>query len=250
MVALNLSLAFDSAALFMPTKIIRTPQQIFGSALKHGYQGSNPSNVQATGVWTSWADLGQSPVTLNGAGVTGKPAVVSPGINGELSAGFDSANQQFFQSASSLALAQPFTIGMIIDPTAVTPTNNSRFWVVQDGSGGISIQYNDTTPSIIISAGGTPIVCTDALGPGQVMAIIAYFNGNQSFVTVNHGAKFGVGTDIGAFGLTTLDMGLSPGVNPDFDANGDISEFWTPAGTLSDSDLADFQAYLCNAAGV
>lgn len=226
---------------------ILTPSQIFGTNLKHGYQGKNPSNVQAAGQWTSWFDAGQAPVLLNGAN---KPLVVSAGINGEDSASFISSSQLFFQTASTLALSQPFTVGLIIKPSAVIITGNDRFWVCQDGGGAADIRYNDQASPYISIHAGTDTITANALVDGNVMAVMAHFEGASSFITINHGAQIGLGTDIGSAGFTMVNVGLSPGADPNFDANGLLSEIWFPTGASTQAQYNQFQAYLCKAAGV
>ena len=247
MPSLTLSLSLDSAAVICGRNAILTPSQIWGSALKHGYQGKNVANSRGSGVWNSWADEGNIPVALIGEN---KPLIVAAGINGQDCAQFVSASQLFFQSASSLLITQPFTVGKIFKPSAVPTTGNSRFLLTQDGGGAAVMQYNDGSPAeLIINAGGTPIVAP-ALGDSNVMAIMAHYDGANSFVTINRGSHFGLITNIGTSGLGVTNFGLSPGASPDLDINDLLAECWFATGSGTSQQFTEFQAYLCNAAGV
>lgn len=227
---------------------IQTPFQIFGSNLKGQWAGDNPLNTISGGTtFTKWADeSGNSGPDLN---ANNGVAVHASGINGHTTGLLDSSLITFFQSTASLALSQPITFAVIFKPTAVAVTGNDRFLMFNDANSGFHLTYNDgASPTLIAAAGGS--ISTAALADDNVMTLIVHYEGTSSFMSLNGGAKVGVGTDIGALGLATIDLGLHPGANADFCENGDVLEYEVISGSITDAQLSKFNAYLLNRAGI
>ena len=227
---------------------VSTPAQIFGTSLHGWWQTYAANNVTSGGAFTQLTDQSALGVRLNGAN---SPAVVTLGINGRVSANLTSATLSFFQSNVSLALSQPMLIGYIFKPAAVAVTGNARVWVAQDGGGAATATYqDDSTPTVNANATGGSSILASALADGNVMTVVVYFNGASSYVMINHGAKVGVGTSIGTAGLGVMNFGLHPGANPDFSANGLVSEILCVAGSVTDAQATSLQNYLNAQAGI
>lgn len=229
---------------------IKSPASIFGTALAGWWAGDNPANTISGGTtFTKWADQsGNSGPDLN---ANNGILVNATGINGHQTGTLDSSLVTFFQSTASLALSQPITFATIFKPTAVAVTGDARFVMFNDANSAFYLTYTDgASPQLVAVAGGASNITIAALGDDNVMSVVVTFNGASSYISLNGGAKQGVGTDIGSLGLAAIDLGLHPGASPDFCQNGDVLEYQVISGAITDLQLAQLNAYLINRSGI